>query len=85
VGSGRWGKCDRIYLGIWLCRVGWLRSCLFQLFSCLFQLKSKKLKQTTKIKINFWNIENHAFEEVKKLKSLFRAAFQIFNVQRSNI
>jgi hypothetical protein len=41
-----------------------LRACLFQLFSWLFQLKSKRLKQTAKKKADFWNIKKQAFEEM---------------------
>jgi hypothetical protein len=40
------------------------RACLFQLFSWLFQLKSKKLKQIVKKKADFWNVEKQAFEEM---------------------
>jgi hypothetical protein len=37
---------------------------LFQLFSSLFQPESKKLKQTVKIKIGFWNAEKQALKEM---------------------
>jgi hypothetical protein len=40
------------------------RPCLFFIFSWLFQLKSKKQKQTMKSKTGFWNAEKQASEEM---------------------
>jgi hypothetical protein len=37
---------------------------LFWLFSKPFQLKSKKLKQTGKIKTGFWNAKEQVYEEM---------------------